>query len=103
MVTMDSNIKVTLNWENKDKNLLYFDENETPIWGDLNSISNRKMIEQYYYRDQTGLSNSSNMLIKGDNLLALLKLKDTFKNKIKCVYIDPPLIQVKPSITILMD
>ncbi|MGS6421045.1 site-specific DNA-methyltransferase [Enterococcus lactis] len=87
---MDSNIKVTLNWENKDKNLLYFDENETPIWGDLNSISNRKMIEQYYYQDQTDLSNSSNMLIKGDNLLALLKLKDTFKNKIKCVYIDPP-------------
>ncbi|MDE5882893.1 MAG: site-specific DNA-methyltransferase [Muribaculaceae bacterium] len=31
-----------------------------------------------------------NMLIHGDNLLALRALVDTFENQIKCIYIDPP-------------
>lgn len=31
-----------------------------------------------------------NMLIHGDNLLALRALTDTFENQIKCIYIDPP-------------
>ena len=33
---------------------------------------------------------SDNMLIHGDNLLALKALEDKFTNKIKCIYIDPP-------------
>lgn len=33
---------------------------------------------------------SDNMLIHGDNLLALKALEQDFANKIKCVYIDPP-------------
>lgn len=31
-----------------------------------------------------------NMLIHGDNLIALRSLVDTFENQIKCIYIDPP-------------
>lgn len=31
-----------------------------------------------------------NMLIHGDNLLALRALIDTFENQVKCIYIDPP-------------
>lgn len=31
-----------------------------------------------------------NMLIHGDNLLALRSLVDTFENQVKCIYIDPP-------------
>lgn len=33
---------------------------------------------------------NGNMLIHGDNLLALKALEDTFANQIKCIYIDPP-------------
>jgi adenine-specific DNA-methyltransferase len=33
---------------------------------------------------------SENMLIHGDNLLALKALEQNFENKIKCIYIDPP-------------
>ena len=37
-----------------------------------------------------GDKNSENMLIHGDNLLALKALEQDFAGKIKCVYIDPP-------------
>ena len=33
---------------------------------------------------------SENMLISGDNLLALKALEQNFTGKIKCIYIDPP-------------
>lgn len=32
-----------------------------------------------------------NMLIHGDNLLALKALEQDFAGKVKCIYIDPPL------------
>lgn len=35
-------------------------------------------------------SNTENILIHGDNLLAIKALENKYKNKIKCVYIDPP-------------
>jgi len=37
-----------------------------------------------------GDKNSENMLIFGDNLLALKALEQEFAGKIKCIYIDPP-------------
>jgi len=37
-----------------------------------------------------GDSDSENMLIHGDNLLALKALEQDYSGKIKCVYIDPP-------------
>ncbi len=37
-----------------------------------------------------GDNNSENMLIFGDNLLALKALEQNFAGKIKCIYIDPP-------------
>jgi len=37
-----------------------------------------------------GDHNSENMLIHGDNLLALKALEQDFAGKIKCIYIDPP-------------
>jgi len=37
-----------------------------------------------------GDKNSQNMLIKGDNLLALKTLEQEYTGKIKCIYIDPP-------------
>jgi len=37
-----------------------------------------------------GDKNAENMLINGDNLLALKALEQDFAGKIKCIYIDPP-------------
>lgn len=37
-----------------------------------------------------GDTNSENMLIHGDNLLALKALEQNYAGKIKCIYIDPP-------------
>ncbi len=37
-----------------------------------------------------GDPNTGNMLIHGDNLLALKALEQDFAGKIKCIYIDPP-------------
>jgi adenine-specific DNA-methyltransferase len=37
-----------------------------------------------------GDKNAENILIYGDNLLALKALEQDFAGKIKCIYIDPP-------------
>lgn len=37
-----------------------------------------------------GDSDSENMLIHGDNLIALQALQQDYAGKIKCIYIDPP-------------
>lgn len=37
-----------------------------------------------------GDPNTENMLIHGDNLLALKALEQNYTGKIKCIYIDPP-------------
>lgn len=41
-----------------------------------------------------------NMLIHGDNLLALKALEQDFRGKVKCVYIDPPPIIPAPPLNI---
>ena len=38
----------------------------------------------------TNFSDTDNLIIKGNNLLALACLLKRFQNKIKCIYIDPP-------------
>ncbi|MCX7530994.1 site-specific DNA-methyltransferase [Lactococcus lactis] len=87
---MNNDVKIKLDWENKEKNLLYFDENRVPIWGELESISDRKIIEKYQYQHNKTSGKSNNILVKGDNLVSLLNLRKDFRNKIKCIYIDPP-------------
>jgi len=42
--------------------------------------------QQYSYGD----TNTDNMIIHGDNLLALKALEQDFAGKVKCIYIDPP-------------
>ena len=37
-----------------------------------------------------GEADSGNMLIHGDNLIALRALEQDFAGKVKCIYIDPP-------------
>lgn len=56
--------------------------------GDEPKLEPRILIEnpEYSYGDP----NSENMLIHGDNLLALKALEQDYTGKIKCIYIDPP-------------
>lgn len=56
--------------------------------GDEPKLEPRILIEnpEYSYGDPK----SENMLIHGDNLLALKALEQDFTGKIKCIYIDPP-------------
>lgn len=88
-----------LNWINKDKSLLFeIDEEEgmgvKPVWVEKDDIlvSEPRILK---LKGEYGDPDNENMLIKGDNLLALRTLVEEFKNrdekdKVKCIYIDPP-------------
>lgn len=56
--------------------------------GEEPKLEPRILIEnpEYSYGDPT----SENMLIHGDNLLALKALEQDYAGKVKCIYIDPP-------------
>ena len=56
--------------------------------GDEPKLEPRILIEnpEYCYGDP----NTENILIHGDNLLALKALEQDYAGKVKCVYIDPP-------------
>lgn len=56
--------------------------------GEEPKLEPRILIEnpEYSYGD----SNTENMLIYGDNLLALKALEQDYAGKVKCIYIDPP-------------
>lgn len=66
--------KLELTWIGKDE--------------EREAIEPRILIEdpKYSYGD----TESGNMLIHGDNLLALKALEQEYSNSIKCIYIDPP-------------
>ena len=52
------------------------------------------VLERQYSYDASGFheedNHSENMIIHGDNLLALKSLLPQYENRIKCIYIDPP-------------
>lgn len=72
----------TLNWIGKDKVLNHHLEVPFPV------------LERQYSFDEAGKheedNGSENMIIHGDNLLALKSLLPKYEGKIKCIYIDPP-------------
>ena len=90
---------LNLDWINKDLSLYYeIDEKEgrgiKPIWV---SHSDIKVAEPRIlkYEKVFGDPKTNNFLVKGDNLLILRSLVEMFKdstekNRIKCIYIDPP-------------
>ena len=73
----------TLNWIGKDK-----------VVGHHNDVSYHVLEHQYGYSAEKGQTteptHSGNMIIHGDNLLALKSLMPMYEGRIKCVYIDPP-------------
>lgn len=72
---MNNKPKLELTWIGKDKQL---------------KLEPRILIEDP--EKSYGDKNTENMLIYGDNLLALKALEQDFTGKIKCIYIDPPYI-----------
>lgn len=69
----NNNQKLELNWIGK---------------GQEPKLEPRILIEQPEH--SYGDPNTSNMLIQGDNLLALKALEQEYAGKVKCIYIDPP-------------
>lgn len=55
-------------------------------------VNHHKEVPFHFLKKHTSKSigNSKNLLIEGDNLDALKSLLPYYKNKIKCIYIDPP-------------
>lgn len=54
------------------------------------SVEPRLLIERAELSNTAAAPDTENMLIHGDNLLALKALESRYKGQIKCIYIDPP-------------
>lgn len=81
--------KLELTWFHKDKSLYYDPDKKEYLWVDKKDprVSEpRILLEKKVYGD----INTENLLVKGDNLLALRALEQDFSKKVKCIYIDPP-------------
>lgn len=67
--------KLELTWVGKEKEL---------------KVEPRILIENPSLSNTAQDSNTENMLIHGDNLLALKALENKYAGQVKCIYIDPP-------------
>ena len=67
--------KLELTWVGKDE----------PI-----RIEPRLLIERPELSNTAANPDTTNMLIHGDNLLALKALESKYAGQVKCIYIDPP-------------
>lgn len=84
-----------LTWPHKDKRLLYTYDEEgkpQPHFTELGIPEPRVLIDLDQYGTEAGKAwdDQSNLLIRGDNLLALKSLAQTYTRKVKLIYIDPP-------------
>ena len=73
------------------KNEIFF--NEILAKDEIDVLFARKALQNFELIGQGDLKenlNNANLLIKGNNLLALHSLKKKFANKVKLIYIDPP-------------
>ena len=70
--------------------------NETLAPDEINRLTEPKMLTNYRRYDKDGehnvehLSPNDNLIIKGNNLLALHSLKEKYAGQVKLIYIDPP-------------
>ncbi|HEP1818722.1 TPA: site-specific DNA-methyltransferase [Streptococcus suis] len=73
---------------------IFFNETLAPT--EINRLLDVKVLTNFKRYDQDGeheveeLSDTDNLIIKGNNLIALHSLKKRFAGKIKLIYIDPP-------------
>lgn len=54
------------------------------------ALCNAKRIDRYGSHEVLEFTDSDNLIIKGNNLLALSSLLERFERKVKLIYIDPP-------------
>ena len=81
--------------------------NETLAPDEINRLTEPKALCHFRRYDSKGeheateLRPDDNLIIKGNNLLALYSLRERFRNRVKLIYIDPPYYfnKVKPSDT----
>lgn len=104
---LSENREVVLNWPYKDcvleggqtkedakRKEIFFNEILAP--DEINRLLDKKVFENFKCFDVDGehevteLKNDDNLIIKGNNLIALHSLKKRFGGKIKAIYIDPP-------------
>lgn len=80
--------KLELTWVGKENEIKV----EPRILIENPALSNmsHKMPEQASIFDVENTDSFDNMLIHGDNLLALKALESKFAGQVKCIYIDPP-------------
>ena len=67
--------KLELTWYGKEKEI---------------KVEPRLLIENKELSNTEKDPNTENMLIHGDNLIALKSLQAKYSEKVKCIYIDPP-------------
>ena len=71
---------------------IFFNETLAPT--EINRLLDDKVLTNFKRYDETGeheveeLSDTDNLIIKGNNLIALHSLKERFAGKIKLIYID---------------
>lgn len=82
--------KLELTWVGKEKEIKVEPRIliENPQLSNMGKVSAK--VGQASFFDEPTSDNFDNMLIHGDNLLALKALEAKYAGKIKCIYIDPP-------------
>ncbi|WP_214735323.1 site-specific DNA-methyltransferase [Exiguobacterium sp. s154] len=95
----DTVLKASMSKEDTDKDDLKPDEpflneviakEEIDVLLDKKILVNAKKYDKDGVREVKNFNNDDNLIIKGNNLLALHTLKDKFFGKVKMIYIDPP-------------
>lgn len=80
--------------EEKNRDEIFYNTKLTP--DEIDNLlapkvfTNAKRITTSGEEPTTEMTESDNLIIKGNNLLALYSLLDRYEGKVKCVYIDPP-------------
>lgn len=82
------------NKEDAKRQEIFFNETLAPT--EINRLLDDKVLTNFKRFDETGetavgdLKETDNLIIKGNNLIALHSLKKRFAGKVKLIYIDPP-------------
>lgn len=94
----DTILKASMSKEDNDKNDLKPDEpflNEIIAQDEIDTLLDKKILvnAKRYTRDgveEMGTFNEDNLIIKGNNLLALHTIKGLYTGKVQLIYLDPP-------------
>src|SRR5699024_8275627 len=95
----DTVLKASMSKEDTDKDDLRPDEpflNEVIAKEEIDMLLDKKILVNAKKYDENGVheldnfSEDDNLIIKGNNLLALHTLKEKYAGKVKLIYIDPP-------------